>query len=375
LLSILIYHGSSAYCRPGDDLHSLSVSRSFELMRKQYRLALLVLTTLAVVPMLAHGQAGGGTLSREPAGGAAMIFRKPENPPVHGASGPSAVGGDRSSARTRTRSKPTVNVQEQTIAKANAARSAATPRYSEAELNYKLAARQDPNDARAQLGLGNVYLDQGRFQDAVAAYQQALKVKPDYSDAYQPLSYALAQLGRFPEAADTLKQALAFDPDNAEIYNNLAFAYAHAERYPEAIDASQHAITLLGQTGGAYRQGLQNRNEVLSNAYKNLGNSYNELKHYSEAAEALKKAAEIEPTNAAAHFNLGLALYNGKRYSEAIEAYKAVVKLRPQLAAAHYNLGLTFVAINDQASARQELEILKPLNAQMASALSGLIKR
>jgi len=343
-------------------------------MRKKYRLAILALTALAVGPTHVLAQAGGGTLSNEP-GGAAMIFRKPENPPVHGSSGPSAVGGGRASDRARTRTRPTVNVHEQAIAKANAARSAATPRYSEAELNYKLAAKQDPDDARAQLGLGNVYLDQGRFQDAVNAYQQALKMKKDYVDAYQPLGYSLAQLGRFPEAAAVLKQALEYDPNNAEIYNNLAFAYGHAERYPEAIDASNHAITLLGQTGDAYKQGLQNRNEVLSNAYKNLGNGYNGLKNYSEAADALKKAAEIEPTNAAAQFKLGLALYNGKRYSEAIEAYKATIKLRPQLAAAHYNLGLTFVAINDQPSARQEYDILKTLNPQMASALSVLIKR
>jgi len=344
-------------------------------MKKQYRLALIVLTTLAFAPAGVFGQAGGGTLSREPAGGAAMIFRKPENPPVHGASGPSAVGGGKTSGRARTRTRPTVNVQEQTIAKANAARSAPTPRYSEAELNYKLAAKQDPNDARAQLGLGNVYLDQGRFKEAVDAYQQTLKLKKDYGDAFQPLSYSLAQLGRFNEAADVLKQALEYDPNNAEIYNNLAFSYGQAERYPEAIEASQQAITLLGKTGDAYKQGLQNRNEVLSNAYKNLGNAYNGSKRYSEAADALKKAAEIEPTNAAALFNLGLTLYNGKRYSEAIEAYKAVVKLRPQLAAVHYNLGLTYVAINDKDAARQEYEILKPMNAEMANQLFGLIRR
>src|SRR6266436_4674922 len=344
-LSILIYHDPSAYCRVG--LKPSLRPRSLELMRKKYGLAILALTALAVAPTNALAQAGGGSLANEPAGGAAMIFRKPENPPVHGASGPSAVGGGRASDRARARTRPTVNVHEQAIAKANAARSAPTPRYSEAELNYKLAAKQDPDDARAQLGLGNVYLDQGRLQDAVYAYQQALKVKKDYVDAYQPLSYSLAQLNRFPEAAEALKQALVYDPNNAEIYNNLAFAYG---------------------------QGLQNRNEVLSNAYKNLGNAYNGLKDYSEAAEALKKAAEIEPTNAAAQFNLGLALYNGKRYSEAIEAYKTVVKLRPQLAAAHYNLGLTFVAVNDQAAARQEYELLKTLNPQMASALSVLIK-
>jgi tetratricopeptide (TPR) repeat protein len=344
-------------------------------MRKQYLLAIIALTAMAVVPVLARAQAGGGTLSGEPAGGAAMIFHKPDNPPVHGASGPSAVTASRASGRARARTRPTVNVQEQTIAKANAARSASTPRYSEAEVNYKLAARQDPNDARAHAGLGNVYLDQGRIQDAVDAYRQALKVKKEYVDAYQPLSYSLAQLNRFPEAIETLKQALEYDPGNPEIYNNLGYAYGHAERYPEAVEASQRAITLLGQTGDSYKQGLQNRNEVLSNAFKNLGNAYSGLKDYGAAADALKKAAAIEPTNAAAQFNLGLTLYNARRYSEAIEAYKEVVKLRPQLAAAHYNLGLTYVAINDQASARQEYDILKTLHPQMANALGGVIKR
>ena len=131
---------------------------------------------------------------------------------------------------------------------------------------------------------------------------------------------------------------------------------------------------MLGQTGQSFKQGLQTRNEVLSHAYKNVGNAYNGLKIYNEAADALKQAAAIEPNNAAAHFNLGLALFNGGRYSEAIEAYKAVVKLRPQLAVAHYTLGLSYVAVNDKASARAQYEILKPLNANMADELQKAIR-
>jgi Flp pilus assembly protein TadD len=65
------------------------------------------------------------------------------------------------------------------------------------------------------------------------------------------------------------------------------------------------------------------------------------MNRYEDAANALKRAAEIEPTNASAHFNLGLTLYNAGRYSEAIEAYRQVIKLRPTLAQAHYNLGIT----------------------------------
>ncbi|MDQ5843695.1 MAG: tetratricopeptide repeat protein, partial [Acidobacteriota bacterium] len=348
------------------------VSEEFYEMKAYCRFAFFLSVVSALLAVNVNGQAGGGSLSSEPVGGAALIFRKPENPKVDPAGGAARAGGGRIPSRVRT--TPAKVVQDKIIAKANAARSAPTPRYSEAEQQYKLAAQQDPTDERGFAGLGNVYLDQGLFNEAVGAYQQALKVKADYVPAYQPLGYALARLNRHTEAADTLKQALQYDPDNAEIYNNLAYTYVHAERYGEAVEAGQQAITLLGKTGEAYKQGRQNRNEVLSHSYKNLGNAYNGLKQYNEAADALKRAAEIEPNNAAAHFNLGLALYNGRRYSEAIEAYKAVLKLRPQLAAGHYNLGLAYVAINDKAAAREQYNILKPLNPAMASQLQGLIR-
>jgi tetratricopeptide (TPR) repeat protein len=346
-------------------------------MRARYLLVIfLLIAALSMVSAngcAAQGQAGGGTLPSDAMGGAALIFHKPDNPPLHSGNSGSAnsAGGGRLSGGARSRAA----AHERVIARGNAARSAATPRYAEAEQQYKLAATEDPNDARAQAGLGNIYLDQGRYNEAAAAYSQALKLKPDYTPAYQPLAYSLVRLNRYPEATEKLKQALQYDPNNAEIYNNLGFAYVHAGRYQDAIAACRQAITLLGQTGQAYKQELQDRNEVLSNAYKNLGNAYNGLNQYNEAADALKHASEIEPRNAAAHFNLGLALYNGGRYSEAIEAYKAVIKLRPELAGAHYNLGLSYVAINDKEAARLEYNILKPLNAAMAAQLESLIPR
>ena len=343
----------------------------------------------------AQGQAGGGSLPGDAMGGAALIFHKPDNPPTHTGSGSSggAVGGGRvsggrtsggraSGGRTSGGSgtRPTTAAtkaaaHEQVLARGNAARSAPKPRYSEAETQYKQAAAEDPNDARAQAGLGNIYLDQGRFNEAVDAYRQVLKLQPNYRQVYQPLAYSLVRLARLTEAIDTLKQAQQYDPDNPEIYNNLGFAYVHAGQYADAIAACQQAITLLGKTGNAYKLELQARNEVLSNAYKNIGNAYNELKQYNEAAAALKQATEIEPKNAAAHFNLGLALYNGGRYSEAIEAYKAVIALKPTLAGAHYNLALAYAAINDKEGVRREYEILKPLNAGMAEQLHSFIKR
>jgi len=366
-----------------------------------FLLVVLFLFADYVITAHAQGQAGGGSLPGDAMGGAALIFHKPDNPPTHTGSGSStgAVGGGRvsggrasggrtsggrtsggrtsggSGARAATTAVSKAAAHEQVIAKGNAARSAPTPRYSEAEQQYKLAAKEEPNDARAHAGLGNIYLDQGRFNEAVEAYRQVLKLQANYHQVYQPLAYSLVRLGRYAEAVDTLKAALQYDPKNPEIYNNLGFAYVHTGQFAEAIEACQQAITLLGETGEAFKLELQARNEVLSNAYKNLGNAYNELKKYNDAAAALKRATEVEPKNAAAHFNLGLALYNGGRFSEAIEAYKAVIALKPTLAGAHYNLALAYVAINDKEGVRREYEILKPLNAAMAAQLQSFIKR
>ena len=330
----------------------------------------LLLGTIATVLLLSYGsislsaQDGGGTLPRDIMGGAALVFRKPENPPV---------GGGRVTDHKPRR--PTTKAQDQIIARGNAARSAPTPRFSEAESEYRRAASMDPMDARAYAGLGNVYIDQGRFADAVEQYQKAVELRDDYTDAYMPLGYALVRMNRYADAIATYKQTLTLEPDNPEIHNNLSYIYNHTNRFNDAIEASQRAITLLGETGEAYKQGYQTRDEVLSHAYKNLGNAYSGLKRYDEAAEALKQATKIEPNNAAAHFNLGLTLYSGGRYSEAIQAYKEVTRLRPTLAAGHFNLALSYAAINDRASAMAEYETLKTLDAKMANQLYGMIKK
>jgi tetratricopeptide (TPR) repeat protein len=309
-------------------------------------------------------QVGGGTLPGDLVGGAALVFRKPENPPV---------GGGRVAARPTSR--PASKAQDQIIARGNAARSAPTPRFSEAEQEYRNAARLDPMDARAYAGLGNVYVDQGRFADAVEQYQKAVKLRDDYTDAFMPLGYSLVRLNRYADAIATYNQTLTLEPDNPEIHNNLSYVYNHTNQYDQAIEASQKAITLLGVTGQAYKQGYQTRDQVLSHAYKNLGNAYGGLKRYNEAADALREATKIEPKNAAAHFNLGLTLYNGGRYSEAIEAYKEVIRLRPTLGAGHFNLALTYFAINDRAAAMAEYETLKMLDAKMAAQLYEMIKK
>src|SRR6201988_1188496 len=250
------------------------------------RLFPLICLSLAIAAgVVAQDMPGGGGLLRDITGGAALIFRAPQNPTVHVSSGgQGATGG----GKVKPSQKPPVRKQDAIIARANAARSAPKPRYEEAEQQYQLAAEIAPDDARAFAGLGNVYVDQGKFAEAVDSYQKAIKLKPDYNGAYLPLAFSLARLDRYPEAIGVYNETLKSDPNSPEVYNNLSFAFNHSGRYQEAVEASQQAIKLLGETGEAYKLGFQERNEIRSYAYKNLGNAYNGLKRYDEAANALK---------------------------------------------------------------------------------------
>ena len=333
------------------------------LSTRRWFLGLAAAALLSGFNIGAFAQEGGGSVSGDLIGGALLIFRAPDNPPV---------GGGRLQGHRLT--PKIAKEQNRIIARANAARSAPTPRYAEAEEQYRRAALLDPTDARSYAGLGNVYIDQKRFNDAIAQYEHAIQLKPDYSEALMPLGYALVGLNRLPEAIEKYQQALKIEPGNPEIHNNLGYLYNHSGRHNDAVASCLEAIRLLGETGESYKQGFQTRQEVLAHAYKNLGNAYTGLNNFEEAAKSLRQATKIEPTNAAAFFNLGLTLYSGRRYSEAIEAYKEVIKLRPNLVAARYNLGLTYLAINDKQAATAEYDALKPLDPKAAEQLRLLIR-
>src|ERR1044071_6034895 len=104
-------------------------------------LGLAIAVSQAWPSVTAQDITGGGSLVRDISGGAALIFRAPQNPTVHVASG--ATGG----GRVKPDKKTPVRKQDSIIAKANAARSAPKPRYDEAEQQYQLAAQIAPDDA------------------------------------------------------------------------------------------------------------------------------------------------------------------------------------------------------------------------------------
>ena len=60
-----------------------------------------------------------------------------------------------------------------------------------------------------------------------------------------------------------------------------------------------------------------------------------------EAEKSYKKAIELKPDYAEAHYNLGVILQSLGRFDETEKSYKKAIELKPDFPEAHYNLGVT----------------------------------
>lgn len=85
-----------------------------------------------------------------------------------------------------------------------------------AEQEYRNAAALDPESARAQFGLGNVYVRLNHLSEAEAAFKAALALEPNMTSAHVNLGVTYYQMGQLSKAADELNAALRLEPDDAQ---------------------------------------------------------------------------------------------------------------------------------------------------------------
>jgi Flp pilus assembly protein TadD len=112
------------------------------------------------------------------------------------------------------------------------------------------------------------------------------------------------------------------------------------------------AVVLLAMTGKTVEQvgywasdvtlfshaiAVIKRNHV---AYNNLGLTLYKSGRTGEALAHYRKALEIKPDFAEAHFNLGVLLANSGRMDEAIAHYRKALEIKPGFAEARINLGI-----------------------------------
>jgi tetratricopeptide (TPR) repeat protein len=187
--------------------------------------------------------------------------------------------------------------------------------------------RQEAEQQFAQL---KVHYDAG-----IAAIEQMkaaqAKLGSTPKDQQDPVKAQISQAGgtAVTELSAALELEKPDDPNRSIVLSRLGEAYESMGKWQEAADTYQKAIAL--------------KPDAAPN-YNNLGNDLAKLGKVDEARAAYQKYVDLNPTDAAlAWRNFGTVLYNSNRMKESIEPLQKATTLDPKNATAWLLLGIALV--------------------------------
>ncbi|QOX79158.1 tetratricopeptide repeat protein [Trichlorobacter lovleyi] len=136
---------------------------------------------------------------------------------------------------------------------------------------------------------GNLYADNGDFDNAIAYYQAALEIKPSYMEASYNLGLVYFKLGALDEALKLFKRAIRLDPDFVDAYLNISTVLIHLGRNDEALIICEKALQIKPD---------------FPEIYNNIGTASLNRARPQEALQAFRKAVDIRPEYVQAYSNI-----------------------------------------------------------------------
>lgn len=191
--------------------------------------------------------------------------------------------------------------------------------YRDALTLWRDTATKCPENARAQVNLGNAYFDASRIDEAIACYENALRSKPQHVEACTNLGNALARAGQPEAALARYDAALAIDPHAGQTHSNRGALLLRLGRVAEAQAALETAVQLVPDH---------------VEARGNLGNALVLRGRVADAIPHYEIALRIDPGVARTHYNLAYALRQTGRNREAREHCVKALELQPDFAPA-----------------------------------------
>lgn len=197
----------------------------------------------------------------------------------------------------------------------------------QAGTNGQAGANAD-NRAMAEAGLGRVASTERRWSDAIGHYRRALELQPRTNTLYHPLGLALRREGRIEEAKAALDKAgnnapFFDDPLVRRLYEQTRSARSFVF---EGNRARRRGLVELAVAN--YRRALE-LDPTEANAHYNLGVMLGQQGQVALAEFHFRQATIHDPDHRDAWFNLAVGLRASGRLPEAIDAFGRAVELDP----------------------------------------------
>ena len=185
-------------------------------------------------------------------------------------------------------------------------------RNEQAATIYLNAIAKNPGDADAYIGLAESYAGQRRVEAAETAYRRAIDADPDYRDAETAYGNFLVGQGRAAAAVPHYRRVTELARGSAPAFSNLGAALEMTGDLPDAARALEKSLEL----------------EPTRSAYSNSGTVYYFLGRFPDAARMFRKAAEMAGADHRVWGNLADALYQiQSQRDEAAREYRHAIAL------------------------------------------------
>ena len=236
----------------------------------------------------------------------------------------------------------------------------------------------ETGSSKAYAFLGFVYNEIRLYREAIDAF---LKVRDFWLyghiiDAYTGMAYAYGNLGYIDDAIKYYKKAESLSKDNATILYNIGSAYfkkgdtREAKKYFEkALAINSNLLSIYPLLIGAYMElGMEDKVAKARQAYERAALVKGGEEHfkaglkaymgqeYKAAIEEFKESIKVNPANPASYSNLGYVYFDIGIIDKAYECQRKAIDIDPNFANAHYGLALIYKNLGDFKAARRHWE-------------------
>ncbi|MDA8017851.1 MAG: tetratricopeptide repeat protein [Thermoanaerobaculia bacterium] len=266
---------------------------------------------------------------------------------------------------------------------------------------YRRAVENDPESPEARRDLGALLAQTGKYRESADQYRAAVRLEPDKALHRFSLALVLEQLENSGgEALVEFRRAVELEPDYQEFRRALADRLAQLSLFAEALSHFEHLLNdeptdqearlgrakvrmASGDLDGALADARIVAREAERTALRaeGLGLLGEALAHKGDgpgAMNAYRKALELEPEFAGAHFGLGNLLGVAGRYPDSAASYRRALEIDPGRSAAWQGEATALALAGREAEAvsrlREGCEILAdPASVPLESSLVRLL--
>jgi tetratricopeptide (TPR) repeat protein len=196
-------------------------------------------------------------------------------------------------------------------------------RLDEAEKEYNVALRFDPDYVKVYMNLGQLFVSKSKLDEAKKNYEKAIQLEPRQGEIHAGYAYLLERLGRPDDARVEYESAVHLSPKSARLFYTYGAFLDKRGELDAAIAQYQRALEVDPNLADAHSE--------LATALLTKGDSQKAEAHYLEAER-------LDPKRADLHSNLGSLLLREGRTSQAILEYEEALRLDPTLTEAAENL-------------------------------------